>query len=131
MSDLSHARLEAARQSIADFQTEREAVTFDPERAAFWCGALSQTVKDLLLNLADEPAGADRPRTVTIDLDDRTDWVLTEALREFAHRQRGEAESDLADRELADDPAERALAQRRQEWAQAAEELLERIEAAP
>ncbi|SPL88767.1 unnamed protein product [[Actinomadura] parvosata subsp. kistnae] len=44
------------------------------------------------------PAASDapvKPHTVTIDLMDgeHTYWVLTEALREFAHRQNGERQA--------------------------------------
>jgi hypothetical protein len=69
-------------------------------------------------------AGQDSARhTVTFDLmaDKDTDFVLTEALREFAARQRSEAEDD--------DPGS-PIARDRVRWAECAEAALDRIEAA-
>jgi hypothetical protein len=51
-------------------------------------------------------------------------FVLTDALREWPHRQRGEAEN-----ELADDPEDTTAASR-VEWAETADKLLNRIDAA-
>jgi hypothetical protein len=61
------------------------------------------------------------PRPVTFDLmaEDDTYFVLTEALREFASRQRWEAE---------DDPA--GNAESRVRWAESTEGLLDRVEQA-
>jgi hypothetical protein len=67
------------------------------------------------------PEAEHRMRTVTFDLmaDDDTYYVLTEALREFASRQRWEAE---------DEPAGTARLSTR--WAECAEKALGRIEQA-
>jgi hypothetical protein len=69
-------------------------------------------------------AGQDSARhTVTFDLmvGDNTDFVLTEALREFAARQRSEA---------ADEDPGSAIARDRIRWAECAEAALDQIEAA-
>ncbi|WP_345475910.1 GntR family transcriptional regulator [Actinoallomurus oryzae] len=62
---------------------------------------------------------------VTLDLsDEHAYFVLTDALGEWAHRQRGEAQD-----ELADDPQDTTAASRL-EWAATADKLLDQIEAA-
>lgn len=64
------------------------------------------------------------PDHVTLDLsDERAYFVLTDALEEWAHRQRGDAEN-----ELKDDP-EHTTAALRLKWAETADKLLNRIEA--
>ncbi|MEV0760422.1 winged helix-turn-helix domain-containing protein [Nocardia sp. NPDC050435] len=65
-------------------------------------------------------------RHITIDLDDPTephlDFVLTDALRDYAHHSRWEAEN-----EARDEQPDSHLIARRIEWAEAAERLAERI----
>ena len=65
--------------------------------------------------------GQQHSRTVTFDLmaDDDTYFVLTAALRDFASRQRWEAEDDAT-----------GNAQSRIRWAECAEDTLDRIEQA-
>lgn len=64
-----------------------------------------------------------RPGTVTIDLGDAdTYFVLTEALREWSHRQRIQAEDEAAN----DDPAD--TGDTRARWADVGDALLDRIE---
>lgn len=67
------------------------------------------------------PQPSDHSRTVTFDLmaDDDTYFVLTAALRDFASRQRWEAEDDAT-----------GNAQSRIRWAECAENTLDRIEQA-
>lgn len=72
-----------------------------------------------------ESRAAGRSHAVTIDLDDEhSHFVLTDALREWASRQRHEA-----DNELRDDPHD-TTAPQRQEWAATADKLLDHIDGA-
>jgi hypothetical protein len=67
--------------------------------------------------MTDQPHSQPRPVTFDLMAADDTYFVLTDALREFASRQRWEAE---------DDPAGNAPS--RVQWAEAAEGMLDRIE---
>ncbi|SEG95016.1 hypothetical protein SAMN04489712_1592 [Thermomonospora echinospora] len=63
------------------------------------------------------------------DLDDAdTAFVVAEALREFAHRQRGEADQVAADVAAGDDLAAGAEVEQRRRWAEIAETVLDRID---